>query len=448
MGAYATSARLHTDSSGYGMWCNTTTHGPPVKRAAIEIQSAASFDAALSWRAQIVGCHVKGSTFHFDLEVMRPDGEYAFSVSRTLEEFQRAHNELKSGLQGHRLKDFPNINTLLELPATSMKPWMQESCAQLQQWLDEVAEERLLFQSSPLQNLFGLPNRSNLWAAPGTPSLMMIVECHQPLLLEIASYVAETAADLVHFCDETSRLVSRQISFAENALWAGVLAQRWPACHEALAFQGAQDWKQNYRHTLHGKREFILEIFDREKKLGFAMAAMAARVTYDKVMNGFVARYLSASEVLPEVIPAIEGHRLRFCPPSARAQLRPGLETASCHAEGRPPAYPYRVLVGHQELVVGQGVELQWKMQFGSPFGWWYGHLEALQRDPDGKLATATITFRHFPSTSRWYRLEVSFGDSEMRPCSFGGYTGGIRAASAAEHKHWMRYFPKEPVVF
>lgn len=58
------------------------------------------------------------------------------------------------------------------------------------------------------------------------------------------------------------------------------------------------------------------------------------------------------------------------------------------------PSYPYRVLEGFSELRIGQGVELQWKMQFGSPFGWWFGHLEELHIDPDRKTALATVTFR------------------------------------------------------
>jgi len=44
--------------------------------------------------------------------------------------------------------------------------------------------------------------------------------------------------------------------------------------------------------------------------------------------------------------------------------------------------------------------------------------------------------------------LEVRIGDAELRPCSFGGFTGGLRPMSEDEHAHWMRFFPKEPVVF
>merc|ERR1712151_93727 len=100
-------------------------------------------------------------------------------------------------------------------------------------------------------------------------------------------------------------------------------------------------------------------------------------------------------------------------------------------------AYPYKVLEGTHGLRVGEGVELQWKMQSGGPFGWWYGRLEALKYGTDGK-ATATITFRHFPTTSRWYKLQFDFGDGETRPCAFGGYTGGLRAVtSEVEEQRW-----------
>jgi len=222
-----------------------------------------------------------------------------------------------------------------------------------------------------------------------------------------------------------------------------------------------------YKDTLMGRCECTLEVFDREKKLGFAMAAMPARVQYEARVRGYVARYLSATEVQPETIPYHEGYRLRFCPSSARQRLQPGHRGAAGSdsrmgvgigsvpkspvgpgGAAMTPPYPYRVFEGIEGLQVGQGVELQWRMQFGSPFGWWYGQLEELHKDPSGKWANATITFRHFPASSRWYKLDVRFGDSELRPCSFGGFTGGIRGVSEEERALWMRFFPKEPVIF
>lgn len=309
--------------------------------------------------------------------------------------------------------------------------------------------------------LEAIGTRQAAQAAPQLPDLPLLVECLPPLFFEIAGYAAEKPQDLANLC-MSARGVTLQLELVVDSLWGSLFERRWPAFHESLRYSGARDWKSLYHDTMSGRCEVTLEVFDREKKLGFAMAAMAARIQYEARLDSYIARYLSASEILPETILATEEHRLRFCPESARNRLRPGYPLASStigdarvesnteHAKAAAcsPSYPYRVLEGFQDLEVGKGVELQWKMQYGSPFGWWFGHLEALHRDPDGKRATATITFRHFPSTSRWYRLEVRFGDSEMHPCSFGGYTGGIRASTEAESKHWMRFFPKELVVF
>jgi hypothetical protein len=248
-----------------------------------------------------------------------------------------------------------------------------------------------------------------------------------------------------------------------NSLWSGIYRKRWPTFHDCLNFQGPQDWRSLYAETVCGSLECPLEVFDREKKLGFSMAAMPARLQYEARIDAYVARYMSASYVPPEKIPSREEHRLRFCPACVRARLprgpapgsgdektagsptgkAPGGGGTRCHLEG----YQYRVFQGLEGLEVGRNVELQWKMQEGSPFGWWYGRLDALAPGADGS-ARATITFNHFPASSRWYRLDVVIGDSRIRDCSFGGYTGGIRPVSAEENRQCMMFFPKEPVVF
>merc|ERR1712232_396253 len=190
--------------------------------------------------------------------------------------------------------------------------------------------------------------------------------------------------------------------------------------------------------TRTGAFSCVVDVFDREKKLGFAMAAMPACVNYQAKGDSYAARYVSASIVPPENIPRSEGHRLRFCQPSAEWLLGPQLSAE------RPAIdfYPYKVLEGFNDLVAGRGVELQWKMQSKSPFGWWYGSLESLDPDAGGRTALATICFEHFPVGSRWYRLQVRFVDHTVRECAFGGFTGGIRAVTDAEHARWMRYFP------
>lgn len=304
-----------------------------------------------------------------------------------------------------------------------------------------------------------------------------VVEACPPLLLEIAAFAVTTPQELFALA-LSNRCVADLIELAGEALWSQMYLQRWPAFHDCLKFKGASGWARLYAETYAGCLETTLEIYDREKKLGFAMSAMAARVQYDASRKSYVARYLSASEVQPEIVPEEENYRLRFCPVSARERLKPGFPLPSESDDARmelrelsilniddlsptnsersamkldtvPEAYPYRVLEGvPQGLAVGQGVELQWKMQFGSPFGWWFGTLESLHISPDGKLASASIVFPHFPSTSRWYRLRVQFGDEHMRPCAFGGFTGGIRPTDEDEHKQWMLFFPKELVVF
>merc|ERR1719265_277386 len=208
---------------------------------------------------------------------------------------------------------------------------------------------------------------------------------------------------------------------------------KWPAFHEAVSFNSRkQDWRRIYQETQMGRCECTLEVFDREKKPGFAMAAMPARVQFKAKLNGFIARYISASPVRPELIPSTEGHRIRFCPPSVRERLQPygvtmspgGMSISSSDArvpdafcsskimrsfpgeKSSSSDYPYRVLESTDGLEVGKGVELQWKMQEHSPFGWWYGTLGALKhfRDQNGEYAVATITFDHFPRNSLWFR--------------------------------------------
>lgn len=198
----------------------------------------------------------------------------------------------------------------------------------------------------------------------------------------------------------------------------------------------------------------MLEVLDREKKLGFKMAAMPAMVRVDAPSRSYVATYPSAAQVRSEAIPWEEGQRLRFCPPSARGLLAHGPGAAPSEAPhigapcgARAQAYPYRVLGGMRGLHVGQGVEVQWKMQPQSPFGWWYGHLEEVHVDAREETALAVVAFRHFPAESRWYRLALRFGDDEPRPCISGGYTGGLRSVAAEEARQWMRFFPAEPVA-
>mmetsp|Transcript_120277 Transcript_120277/g.208781 ORF Transcript_120277/g.208781 Transcript_120277/m.208781 type:complete len:434 (-) Transcript_120277:68-1369(-) len=357
---------------------------------------------------------------------------------------------------------------------------------------------------------------------------MMFVECLPPLLAEIVEYLAHSPDDLFHLLG-----TMHGVRKALHEYWAQLYASRWPAFAEATRFQcclngllgkpsfaeGVTSWKDLYLATLTGRHECVLEVFDREKRNGFAMSAWPARMRYETSSSSYVAQYISAGVAKSEQIDGSEGYRLRFCPareqliskatktggaaplrckqgtrttfmlpnemqdsdsdgktsssssgpavgsffgrlrrPSVSSTIRGAFSRASsCSdptpapvAEEKPEAetegdYPYKVLEGIQDLQVGRPVELQWKLNEQSPFGWWYGNLESLRRDDDGRRATATLTFRHFPRCSRWYRLEVVFGDAEIRPCAFGGKTGGIRAVNEEDFKQWSKthYFKR-----
>jgi len=290
--------------------------------------------------------------------------------------------------------------------------------------------------------------------------LSKVAECCPPLLFEIVGFLAESPKDFASLCGMSARHVAVQMRPVANSMWKGMYAQKWPAFYDCLGFQGQQDWCRLYRETLRGQLECTLEVLGKESKLGFAMAAVPARVQYEIRLDAYVARYVDARHAPPhEKICAHEEHRLRFCPESVRGKLLNSCPQqapenssdakvdSSPHAKaprGRDMLYPHRVLQGVEGLEVGDGVELQWKMHEGSPFSWWYGQLDALSRTSDG-LAQATITLPHLPATSKWYRLDVLFGDSKMRDCAFGGFTGGIRPLSDAEKRQCMALAIAQP---
>lgn len=320
----------------------------------------------------------------------------------------------------------------------------------------------------------GAAGKSVLAASTLTPNLLAMTECLQHLLGDVVGYLAHSPSDMLRFCTQVCPAISLNGEPAAATAWREMFERSWPACAECLKYHNAQNYRSLYEEMVTGRMEFCLEVFDREKKRGFLMSAMPAVVHWEAnrgAQGCYIAKYVSASKVPPEPIPFAEAHRLRFCPSSARGPLRPPTfsptgspsvpaaippsppGTAASEVfrnvcpDGRQPLYPHRVLSGFENLVVGKPVELQWKMQFGSPFGWWYGHLDRLSRHRDGVTAIASISFAHFPTNSRWHRLEVRFGDDLVRSCAFGGYTGGLRQVADAEHDRWMRFFPKHEIA-
>lgn len=275
----------------------------------------------------------------------------------------------------------------------------------------------------------------------------------EPVLFEVARFLLQEPEDFSRVMLNTA--CAWQLRPFLEILWRGIYRRRWPSFYKCLTRHQAKAWCAIYWQTLRGQIDFPLEIFEREKKLGFSMSVMPARVYYDQHQCAYVATYVSASEVRPESIPIWEQHRLRFCPGSGaqRLEIEP-LWSVEASPGSSPPSpqvprmlrnrYPYQVLEGLQGLEVGQPAELQWKMQLASPFGWWHCHLEALRPDETGTSAWATVIFKHFSPRSRWYRLHVHVGQRVVKRCDFGGFTGGLRRVSEMEEKQWMQFFPRK----
>jgi len=285
-------------------------------------------------------------------------------------------------------------------------------------------------------------------AALGQLNLTEIIERVPPVLFTIVDFIADRPLDAVRLSCWTASFIHAESRITANSLWSTLYERRWAAFHDAVSHMSKGklvDWCAQYQETLFGKTKLILEVFHRELKRGFTMSVMPAHVCFDARLDAYRAEYISASAVLPETIPAADDHRLRFCSASTRERL----ELNSVAQQQLPDQkdktlhYPYRVLQGTDGLIPGKEVEVQWKMQHGSPFGWWHGTLESIAYEDNGPHATATVTFAHFPRDSRWHRMQVRFGDSEVQANDYGGFTGGIRACSDAEARHWKRFFPR-----
>jgi len=321
--------------------------------------------------------------------------------------------------------------------------------------------------------------RTNSQPADGRVTLQILSECVTPLFFELVEYLAASPRDCVPLCSMVSHSFAVLGSPISNALWSMMYMQRWAAFHECMHFYGTVSWKPLYQDTMLGKVTCPLEIYHREKRFGYAMSCMPARVHYEQKQDAYLVKYVSASDVPLETIPVIEECRLRFLPSSARCLLQPESDVSQPPTQAPPkpacsvaaaklataahslrrhflatPAltsaasaakscYNYSSITGIDEgLRIGAGLELQWKMQPDSPFGWWYGELEDLERQPGASVAKATIVFKQFPPHSRWYRMQVVFGDGEIRDSNFGGKTGGIRSTSLDVQQQWYSFLP------
>lgn len=399
---------------------------------------------------RICCCTSVGRDCLFDIQVLDgEDGRAGRTIQRSLRDIEKLHSKVAESYAKITKQKLRAISYTRRMPLFSSRSWMLARCGELQAWLCDVLAAGLALKLQELQEFLGLQNRlaGPKWGGGGPSLVLDLLESLPPVFEEIVSFV-EQPSELVRFCGEASSTMRNEADFADHRHWERMYKRKWPTFHESMRHAGTKDWREAYRLTTTGTLSCIVEVFDREKKLGFAMSAMPAVCRW--VGSGYVARYLSACEVRPEHIPSDEEYRLRFCPVSARKELEPtklDLDTALSRDLFPPDTYPYRVLhTKMDEIKPGQPVELQWKMQPRSPFGWWYGVLESFSGE--GEDAIAHLSFPHFPVGSRWYYLTVPIGKDSQVHCAMGGYSGGIRAVSDTEKQRWMEFFPKKPVTF
>jgi len=274
----------------------------------------------------------------------------------------------------------------------------------------------------------------------------MIMECMPFLLSNIGVYLADDARDVAHFIklDRSTSALN-----ADDEFWQDICCLKWPAFYECLCFKGANKWQSLCKEAWAGRLECTLEVYNKKFCEGTPMVAIPARIRYDARCKAYIAHKMIAKRAPPERIPEAEQHRMRFCPFSVRQRLEPNtmqlcpMSETGMGATADSKAYPYRVLEGICGLKVGEEVELQWKVQQEAPFVWRHAHLEALQKGHDGEH-TAILVFKEFDKDALQYRSEVQFGDSKMRPCTIGGFSGGLRPVSKDEAERWSLFFPQE----
>eukprot|EP00439_Symbiodinium_sp_Y106_P017904 s5551_g2.t1 len=131
---------------------------------------------------------------------------------------------------------------------------------------------------------------------------------HDVLALPVASHILEFLAapvDMVRTFVLGSKSIAEHSWQIRTAKWEAMFRDRWPAFFECLRYEGraqavldswhglvtsrrrsvaymqAADWELTYQQMVEGKKEEVLEVFDREKKIGFSMSCMIAKVTWE-----------------------------------------------------------------------------------------------------------------------------------------------------------------------
>ncbi|CEM09168.1 unnamed protein product [Vitrella brassicaformis CCMP3155] len=188
-------------------------------------------------------------------------------------------------------------------------------------------------------------------------------------------------------------------------------------------------WKRRTREMVKGNISFDVEVFERERKPGFAMSCMPASVRWSAPCRKYRVSYVSVDNVAEFV----DESRLRLVSPEVRRH-RP-----TPHDYFRPPGIADTL----RNLKKGTPVEIQWKMRRDSPFGWWFGEVLSVKTNT---TTVVTVAFKHFPANSRWYTIELRPGaDEPTRNGISGGWVGGMRVVSAEERARWYTYMPSTP---
>lgn len=401
---------------------------------------------SLSAEVEVAGSCSVGRAGEFDIQLFGVAGLSSWRGTRSQAEIEALRRDLRSECGwGMYLPFLPFQGDSNPMPSVFSSLRLHQLGSELKAWFEEVIAMPGLATSNSLHSFVGPIARSSCGYSHTQAEEPSLLAIDTPIINEIMNFM-DQPKDIVHACTMSSKSADEASRAIRARHWERLYCNRWPAFYEAQKYCAADhgdkvDWQKAYCDTYSGLFECVLEVYEREKKKGFVMSCMSAKVVYHNRSQSFTANYVSASYVNPENVPLSESRRLRFCPFSARAQLRPQLLP-----EGKT-VYSHRVFLGTEGLKVGAGVELQWKMQKGSPFGWWFGTAESVEPLNDDS-ARVTMIFKHFPAASRWYRVTVTVGDGMTRDCPIGGYHGGMRVCSEAEQRDWMQFFPKEPVIF
>lgn len=399
-----------------------------------------------SAEVEVAGSCRMGRAGEFDIQLFGVAGLSSWRGTRSQGEIESLRRDVRSECGwGMYLPFLPFQVDSNQMPTVFPDLRLHKLGSELQAWFEEIITTPGPATSNALHGFLGLVEDSSCSYSDTQGEQLSLLDMDTSIISEIMNFLGHPR-DIVRTCTMSSKTVDEASRAMCARHWERLYCSRWPGFYDAQVHCVAScgetvDWKKAYCETYSGQFECVLEVYEREKKKGFIMSCMSAQVAYDSCSNCFTARYVSASYVAPEIVPWSERRRLRFCPSSARAPLRPQL----LPEEGNT-LYSHRILEGTENLKPGAGVELQWKMQRASPFGWWFGTAESVEKM--GDTARVTLIFKHFPAASRWYRVTVTVGDGATRDCPIGGYHGGMRVCSEAERRDWMHFFPKEPVVF